>query len=97
MKTTAEYMRLLREFKMMNSEKYGIKRIGIFGSVARGEQNAQSDIDVYIESEPQSLFTMYNIKEELQELLGGSVDLVRLRDRMNSLLRKRIEKEGIYV
>jgi predicted nucleotidyltransferase len=40
---------------------------------------------------------MSHLKNELQELLECKVDVVRLRDRMNSLLKKRIEKEGIYV
>jgi len=97
MKSTAEYITLLRQFKENSAEKYGIKRLGLFGSVARGEQKDDSDIDVYIEGEPQSLFTMSNLKDELQELLECKVDIVRLRDRMNALLRKRIEKDGIYV
>lgn len=97
MKSTAEYIALLRQFKENSAEKYGIKRLGLFGSVARGEQKDDSDIDVYIEGEPQSLFTMSRLKDELQDLLECRVDIVRLRDRMNGLLKKRIEKEGIYV
>jgi predicted nucleotidyltransferase len=97
MKSTAEYIALLQQFKENNAEKYGIRRLGLFGSVARGEQRDDSDLDIYIEGEPQSLFTMSHLKNELQELLECKVDVVRLRDRMNSLLKKRIEKEGIYV
>lgn len=97
MKSTSEYIKLLGQFKEKNAEKYGITKLGLFGSVARGEQNENSDVDIYLESEPHSLLTMAHIKEELQDLLGCRVDLVRLRERMNSLLRKRIEKEGIYV
>ena len=83
--------------KEQNADKYGITKLGLFGSVARGEQDEDSDVDIYLESEPHSLFTMSHIKEELQELLGCRVDIVRLREQMNLLLRKRIEKEGIYV
>lgn len=96
MKTTSEYIELLKQYKESNADKYGIAKIGIFGSVARGMQNKNSDVDIYMVSKPLSLFTMVRIKGELQELLGCSVDIVRLRDRMNSLLRKRIEEEGIY-
>lgn len=52
---------------------------------------------IYMEGEAQSLFTAARMKEELQELLGCKVDIVRLRERMNLLLRNRIEREGIYV
>lgn len=49
MKTKAEYIRLLRQYMTENASKYGISRMGIFGSVARGENTEQSDIDVYVE------------------------------------------------
>lgn len=97
MKSTTEYRNLLQQFKENNADKYGIKELGLFGSVARGEQGEGSDVDIYMESEPQSLFTMAHLKEELQELLGCRVDIVRLREHMNLLLRKKIEKEGFYV
>lgn len=97
MKSTSEYIELLRQFKEQNAEKYGIMKLGLFGSVARGEQKEGSDVDIYMESIPQSLFTMSHLKGELEGFLGCRVDLVRLRDRMNLLLRKRIDKEGIYV
>ena len=47
MKTKTEYIRLLRQYMTENASKYGISRMGIFGSVARGENTEQSDIDVY--------------------------------------------------
>ena len=49
MKTTSEYIALLRKYMAENAYKYGIMRMGIFGSVARGEQTAESDVDVCIE------------------------------------------------
>lgn len=97
MKSTAEYIALLQQFKENNAEKYGIRRLGLFGSVARGEQRSDSDLDIYIEGEPQSLFTMSHLKNELQDLFQCKVDIVRLREHMSSLLKKQIEKEGIYV
>ena len=42
-------------------------------------------------------FALAGIKQELEELLGCKVDIVRLRDKMDSFLRERIKKEGIYV
>ena len=44
-----------------------------------------------------SLFTMDNFQCELEKLLGCKVDIVRMRDNMNSMLRKRITEEGCYV
>ena len=38
MKSTAEYLQLLKQFKDTKASSYGIQKIGLFGSVARGEQ-----------------------------------------------------------
>ena len=43
MLTTVEYLSLLREYMRKNSAKYGISRMGIFGSVARGEQRRSEE------------------------------------------------------
>jgi uncharacterized protein len=71
--------------------------MGIFGSVARGEQLEKSDIDIYYEGAPLSLFKLCELKNELEKFLETPVDIVRLRNSMNFLLRKRIENEGFYV
>ena len=54
-------------------------------------------MDIYYEGELSGLFALSHLKHELENLLGCKVDIVRLRDRMNGLLRKRIEREGVYV
>ena len=94
MKSTAEILELLRVFKAQSAAKYGLRRIGIFGSV---EQTNQSDVDICYESEPPSLLTLERIQSELEELLGCSVDLIRIREHMNSRLKQRILNEGVYV
>ncbi len=71
-------------------QRHGIKRAGIFGSVARGEASPESDVDVLVELDRQaSLLDFIGIKLDLEDVLGRSVDLVeyaaikpRLRDRM---------------
>ena len=97
MKSPSEYINLLRDYMAKNASKYGITRMGIFGSVARGEQTEGSDVDVYLETSKPSMFALVHIKEDLQALFGCNVDIVRLRERMDTLLKSRIEKEGIYV
>lgn len=97
MKSTTEYINILRDYMAKNASKYSITRIEIFGSVARGEQTENSDVDVYLETSKPNMFALVHIKEDLQSLFGCNVDIVRLRDQMDSLLRNRIEKEGIYV
>lgn len=97
MRTTAEYLSLLRGYEAENAGKYGIIRLWIFGSVARGEQTEGSDVDVCAELNHPSLFGLVHIKMELQQLFGCPVDIVRFRENMDGLLKRRILEEGIYV
>ena len=93
---TADYLQLLRQYKASASKKYGIKRIGIFGSVARGEQTETSDVDIVVSLSKPRLFNLVHIKEDLQQLYGRPVDIVRERDNMDILLKNCIQRDGIY-
>lgn len=97
MKSTAEILKILRAYKAQHADKYGLKRIGIFGSSARGEQTDESDVDICYEGEAPSLLTLDYMQSELEKLLGCPVDLIRIRERMNERLKQRILKESIYV
>jgi uncharacterized protein len=68
---------------------------GLFGSTARNEATAQSDVDVWVELDPLTPYATVHLKQELEELLKRPVDLVRLRERMNPALRQAILREGI--
>ena len=51
--------------------------MAVFGSVARGEDDEASDIDFLVEFEPDSsLFDLLHLKDDLEELLGCTVDVV---------------------
>jgi predicted nucleotidyltransferase len=71
--------------------------LGVFGSVARGEQTEDSDVDICYEGRVPSLMTLDLIQSDLERRLGCRVDMVRIRKGMNAMLHKRIRKEGIYV
>lgn len=97
MKSKAEILYLLSQYKPIAISKYGLTRIGIFGSVARDEQTADSDVDVCYEGQVPSLLTLDLIQNDLEKLFGCPVDMVRVRNNMNNLLKQRILREGIYV
>ena len=96
MKTTDEYLQLLKMFKHNRAAYYGITIIGIFGSIARGEQSEDSDVDVFYKSDTMSLLDAVGLWQELEDLFGSRVDAVSFHDRLSPLFKKRIEKEGIY-
>ena len=97
MKDISHYISLLSEFASKYAARYGVSRIGIFGSVARGEHKMDSDIDIYYEGKPQSLMSSFDLHGELEKLFGRKVDLIRKHSNMNKYLQERINKELIYV
>jgi uncharacterized protein len=92
-----EIIQTLRDFVELNKDRYAIIRIGFFGSAARDNMNEQSDIDIVVELGKPDLFYLIGIKQDLEEKFNRPVDIVRYRDRMSAFLKKRIDKEAIYV
>ena len=97
MRTTADFLTKLQQFKQLYSSEYGVERIGIFGSVACGEQKEDSDVDICVEMKKPDMFLLIELKEKLQSTFGSNVDVVRLRENMNPFLLNRIKKEALYV
>ena len=85
-----ECKRKLTDFKGMFGKRFGIVSIGIFGSVARQENTADSDIDIVVEVERPSLTLMYELKESLKKLFDCEVDLIRFRESLRPLLKNNI-------
>lgn len=87
----------LSDFKVASAQKFGILKLGIFGSVARNENTEHSDIDIVVEVQKPSLQLMYELREALKQLFGCEVDLVRFRDSLRPLFKSNIQKDVIYV
>jgi predicted nucleotidyltransferase len=92
-----QLLSLLRAHQADWRQRYQLQRIGLFGSTARNEATATSDVDVWVELNPLTPYATVHLKQELEELLQRPVDLVRLRQRMNPALREAILREGISV
>jgi predicted nucleotidyltransferase len=76
---------------------YAVKSLGLFGSVARDEATANSDVDLLIEfAKPVGLFHFLTVKNCLQEWLNQKVDLVTY-SALKSPLKEQILKEVIDV
>ncbi len=96
MKTREEYLDVLKRFKGRFASVYGIRSIGIFGSVARNEHHEGSDLDVFVDLDKADPFAILDIQDTLEKMCGCKVDLIRLRKSLRQLLLKRIERDGIY-
>ncbi len=92
-----EILSFLKQFKRQNKNRYQIAKIGIFGSAARDEMSEASDIDVVVQLEKPDMFSIIGIKQDLEDQFHRPVDIVRYRSRMNTFLKRRLDKEAIYV
>ena len=95
--TREDILQFLRENKERFAEQYGVTKIGLFGSFARGEATEESDVDVCVEITEPTYSGMCRLREEIMEKSLREVDLVRVRRGMDSLLKKCIKKDAIYV
>jgi predicted nucleotidyltransferase len=76
-------------------EAFGIRSLSLFGSVVRGEEKSDSDVDILVEfATPVGLFGFIRLKYLLEEILGRSVDLVT-REALKPQLRDRILEECV--
>src|SRR4030043_176744 len=75
--------------------RYGVRRLGLFGSCARGECNEVSDLDFVVEFEKKSFDAYMDLKLFLEKLFGCQVDLV-ISDSIKPRLRSVILGEAIH-
>ena len=74
--TTEKIKNILSEKSEYLAETYGVKKIGLFGSYAKGTQTETSDIDIIVEFETPLGFKFMEFADYLEELLGKPVDVL---------------------
>ncbi|MBP3535889.1 MAG: nucleotidyltransferase domain-containing protein [Muribaculaceae bacterium] len=77
-------------------KEYGVTSLCIFGSVARGDNGPDSDVDVLVEMPPK-IIMMNALKEYLEKLLHTSVDLVRRHSHMSGRFLNQISIDAIAI
>jgi len=91
MTTLNEILDLLRSLKSDLTLRYKVRTIGVFGSYARKEARAESDVDILVEfREGADLFDLIELSQYLEEKIGRHVDLATPR-----ALRQEI-REGVF-
>ncbi len=91
-----EYIKRIKAHTETIIEDFGVRSLCLFGSVARNEQNESSDIDIFVDMEPDFL-KVAGLKQYLESLLGQNVDIIRKHSNNDKLLIQQIEKDGIYI
>lgn len=93
--TGRQLLREKRDDILRICARYGARNVRIFGSVARGEDDERSDIDLVVELEPgRSLFDLGGLQYELERLLGCHVDVVTERG-LKKRYRERVLREAV--
>jgi len=79
------------------ARRYGVKKVFLFGSYARGKENPGSDIDICIEKgNIQTLFELSGFCQDLEETLGNKVDVVTTVA-LSEEFKKQIEKDMVLI
>lgn len=74
---TLEQLRAQREALIALADRCKAENVRVFGSVARGEANEQSDVDLLVHfRDGASLFDLIDLKEDAEKMLGRAVDVV---------------------
>ena len=95
--TAADALKRHRFEVLRLAAKYGATDVRVFGSVARGEANESSDIDLVVRMSPgRSLFDLGGLLMDLQDLLGRRVDVVTERG-LRPRIREQVLREAVPV
>ena len=87
----------LKELKPILKEKYGIEEFAVFGSVAKGTDTKNSDVDIAIlKLNIKDAFVLFEAKDFLSDALNKKVDLGTFKS-MKTFVKNRIKKDFIYV
>ena len=92
-------LKFLKDNKQQLKENYDVKRIGLFGSFSREEENIDSVIDILVDilvDMPSSFNKFFDLKYFLEDNFKRDVDL-GMTNSMRSFIKKRIEKDILYV
>lgn len=96
MKSSQEYIDLIRGHLSELRERFGITSVRLFGSVARGEHHEGSDIDLFVVMPPK-FYNYIEATQYLEEILGCKVDLISDHSHLRPFFKQQIERDGIDI
>ena len=90
-------VRSKRDQILQLAAKHGARNVRVFGSIARGEADQRSDVDLLVDMDPgRSLLDLGGLLMDLRELLGCPVDVVTERG-LRRRIRERVLKEAVPI
>jgi len=96
MRSTQEYIDIIRNHAAVLRNQYGITSMRLFGSVARNEHHEGSDVDIFV-TMPPKFFNYIEAVQYLEQLLGCHVDLICDHKNLRPFFKEQIEQDGINI
>ena len=87
---------LMEEHKSEIRKRFGVRKIGLFGSWARGEETMSSDVDILVEFERPTFDNFMDLLFYLEELLDRNVDLVTTKG-LSPYISEYVYREVVWV
>jgi uncharacterized protein len=97
MKTRNEILDSLRKEKALLQNSFDVESIALFGSYARGEQSADSDIDFLVKLREPKASSLSRLIAFLEKKFNNKVDVVREGPHLSERFRKLVNKDLVYV
>ena len=97
MRSKEEILTILDHTKPELERRFGVRRIGLYGSYACGTQTENSDIDLLVELKEPRFDALAGLYIYMEQALGREVDIRRLSKKINTPFMRRIEREALFV
>lgn len=94
--TSVECVKILNDNLPRIQNEFEVEGLSLFGSVARGDNRADSDVDIIVDMPPK-IFLMTSLKEYLEQILHTSVDLVRRHSHLSPKFLNQISQDAITI
>ena len=92
-----EIISILKTDKQFLKDNYGVEAIALFGSYAKGLENPESDLDIYVELKTPSYSFLMGLYSHLEDKLNSKIEIVRKGPHLSERFLNSIKNDLIYV
>lgn len=94
--STDHILRFLADNRPELERRFGVRRIGLYGSFAKGTPDESSDIDILVELREPRFDYLAGLQIYLEEAFGRKVDIRRISPNIRTSFARRVENEALY-
>lgn len=94
--SSIDCIKIITENQSRIQHEFGVRGLCLFGSVARGDNRPNSDVDILVDMPPK-IFLMTGLKDYLEQILHSSVDLIRRHSHLSPKFLNQIKQDAITI